>query len=252
LFFFVSTTDPDLPNSWKMNRFFGGKQSFQGHVYPELETLETKEQMEAFGKKKLEQLKSLVSDGGWTPVEFAAPGGYDVKVHSKPTSDSLLNTQLGDAILPAPAHEVLKIAFSTNAEELKAWDVDLLTVKVLQELSPNAKLYISTHVTPFPINTREFVALRFQHIDPDGTCYCWGASLNRLDVPETSGNVRGVIDVSGWIIEPIKENPNTCRCRRIFRIDPKGLIPVFIVNSYKAKAGHFMVTLNNHLLKNKN
>src|SRR5438045_1477103 len=45
----------------------------------------------------------------------------------------------------------------------------------------------------------------------------------------------------GWKISPIAGNPNACFQYRIVQLDPKGWIPVQIVNLFKNKAGESLV-----------
>jgi len=85
--------------------------------------------------------------------------------------------------------------------------------------------------------------------NPDGTFFVWGTSINRNDTPQTSGYVRGVITVSGWVIEPVAGDANASQVTRLFRIDPKGNIPTFAVNMFKTKAGLGLLAVRNFLSK---
>jgi len=226
-----------------------GKPKQEG-FYSELETPVTKEDYEKLSQKKLDEFLKLIAEPGWDPVSFNETGNEDIKVFAKVSADSHIHSQQASAILNASPQVVLEMAFCTDYSIVKQFDQDLLSSKVIEKLNENTVCYLSSHYCPFPISTREFVALRFKKIADNGVCYCWGTSINRLETPQTSGHVRGIISVSGWIIEPIKDKPNSCRVRRMFRIDPKGSIPAMVVNMYRTKAGTQLVAVRNYL-KNK-
>jgi len=213
-------------------------------VYPECESPITHEEIQALGEKKFQEFISLCDGPGWTKVNFSVA---DIQVFTKSTSDSNLYSQKAIGELSGSPFSIAEKAFCTDDSIVKKFDRDIKQIKVLKVESQDIVLYQSQHTTPFPVTHREFVAFRFRKITSDGTYYVWGTSVNNKDVPQSSGHVRGVISVSGWILRPVEGNPNLTNCTRIFRIDPKGNIPTIVVNMYSTKSGNQLVEFRNYL-----
>jgi len=231
---------------------FGGSKG-EVVVYSELDTVEgsiNPADIAKIAEKKFDQLIALIKESGWDDVPFTESGHTDIKVLCKVgTGPDGVQCQQAIGKLSAPPKKVFEMAFSTEHSEVKRYDPDTLSIKVVHEVSSDIKIYQSTHSTPFPVTSREFLALRCRKVASDGTCYVWGASINRKDILQLSGHVRGVIAVSGWIIEPVKDDPNSSMVRRVFKVDPKGSIPTMVVNMFKTKAGLQLVAIRKYLKK---
>lgn len=94
-------------------------------------------------------------------------------------------------------------------------------------------------------------------MDADGSRRTVNTSINHKDFPATQ-YVRGVIHLSGYVLRPIEGRvlcdglpvlplpalltldsagkPDECTIQRVTKIDPKGSIPLWVVNMFKGKA----------------
>ena len=51
-------------------------------------------------------------------------------------------------------------------------------------------------------NSHDFVVIRTERIDPDGTCLVLSRSIVHQDVPERKGCTRSEVDIAGFCIKP--------------------------------------------------
>jgi len=223
---------------------FGFGKKDEAVSYPECETPSSASDVQKLADKKLDALQALIKESGWTNIDF--PEASDIKVASKLTGE--IHAQMAQGKINAPPKRVAEVAWTTDHSEIKKFDSEISAIKVVQEYSPDLKVYLSVHPLPFPLASREFLAIRSKRVNPDGSIFVWGCSINRSDVPQASGNVRGVISVSGWIIEPA-DNGNSSTVTRLFRVDPKGNIPTFAINMFKTKAGLGLNAVRNFIKK---
>lgn len=123
----------------------------------------------------------------------------------------------------------------TTEEQMKKSDDEILAWGLEKEISNDLQIVYSAHHAPFPVSSRELVYLRHSMTLEDGTFVVSATSINVPDMPVREKRVRAAIHSSGWVIEPIDEN--SCRAIRVLQLDPKGSIPMAIVNGYKKKTG---------------
>jgi len=226
-----------------LSSLFGTKN--QVPLYPELPTPTSKLEYEALAARKFDELIALISQPGWEEVEFDEGEHDPIHVWGRQDLGTPFHAQMAYAMLPISPEELLEMAYHANSKT-REWDLDLTSITDIEVLSPDLKCYLSTHHTPYPLSHREFLAIRCRKVVND-RFYCWGTSVNRADTMEKYQHVRGVISFSGWILDRIKDKPNACMCRRVFRIDPKGFIPAWVVNLYRTKSGAQLVALRDYL-----
>src|SRR5687768_9548741 len=85
----------------------------------------------------------------------------------------------------------------------------------------------------------------------DGTLVSYGTSINHKACKSNAGIVRAVAKVSAMLLKPIPGTDNAlsyrivdfvpgeknkCYCIRMVQMDPKGMIPGWVVNAGKKKA----------------
>jgi len=223
-------------------------------VYPECPSPTTKEEYIAVSEIKLNELKDLVSDKGWNPVPFSEGDenpNSDIRLYDKESPDQPLNCVKVSGLLPASPKEILDLCRTTDVTVINSWDQDLLSISCAEEITENIMLIYSTYRAVYPVWNREFVAVRSWREEEDGTCYSWGTSINHPRFPEPKEYVRGVILVSGWIIQPVPGEPNKSFCTRLVRLDTKGYIPAWILNLFKNKSGLTLVAIRNYVTSQK-
>eukprot|EP01101_Sappina_pedata_P009045 TRINITY_DN5149_c0_g1_i1.p1 TRINITY_DN5149_c0_g1~~TRINITY_DN5149_c0_g1_i1.p1 ORF type:complete len:250 (-),score=120.33 TRINITY_DN5149_c0_g1_i1:82-774(-) len=217
--------------------------------YPEVTNYTNAAGVVELAEKKLTEFIALLDGEGWNNIVFKETGHTDIIVNARIVPGESIQCQQAQGRLEASPQRMYDMAFSTDFTAIKPYDADILSINVLEEVNSDIRIYQSTHQTPTLVTSREFVALRCRKI-VNGTMYVWGTSIQKPDVAQKSGHVRGVIAVSGWEIKPIVGEPNACMVRRVFQIDPKGSIPTIAINLFKTKAGLQLVAIRNYLKKN--
>jgi len=219
-------------------------------VYPECPSPTTKEDYIALSEQKLKELKELVSSEDWNPIPFTEGDENttsDIRLWDKETPDQPINCVKVSGTVPASPKEVLELCRTTDISIINKWDSDLLTMTSVEDIAENIKLIHSTYRAIYPVWPREFVAIRSWVEESNGVCYSWGTSINHSRFPEPKDHVRGVLLVSGWIIEPVPGEPGKSVCTRLVRLDPKGYIPSWILNIFKNKSGLILIAIRNYL-----
>jgi hypothetical protein len=87
---------------------------------------------------------------------------------------------------------------------------------------------------PLLVQRRDFEFIAAEHTLPDGTAVLKAMSpqIGRVRSP-VHGFVRGVIEVSGFVAEPVGKNQ--CRVTYVALVDPMGLVPPPVVNAVVGK-----------------
>jgi hypothetical protein len=213
-------------------------------ILPELASPETPDEYRELIKSKLDLLKQLTTAQDWNDIGFKpAPGHESVKVWDKvvPNSNAHLVRTVAD--MPCSPQALFNNLTCANVPELNRWDPDLDSVRIVDTFEENHKLevIIQRYRAPFPVSNRAFLCARGVEIEEDGTIWLVAVGINRKDFPEEPGFVRGALIFAGWKISPVEGNPNACFQDRIVQLDPKGWIPITVVNLFKNKAGESLV-----------
>eukprot|EP01119_Soliformovum_irregulare_P014823 TRINITY_DN408_c0_g1_i9.p1 TRINITY_DN408_c0_g1~~TRINITY_DN408_c0_g1_i9.p1 ORF type:complete len:503 (+),score=108.84 TRINITY_DN408_c0_g1_i9:65-1573(+) len=99
---------------------------------------------------------------------------------------------------------------------------EIVSVKYLDEISPQLVIKQSVHDAHWPTAQRELVCLRFHELMPDDQFAIVAMkSVARDDVPVTKGCVRASVEV-GWIARPIADKKDMCRLTMVQCIDMGG------------------------------
>jgi len=114
------------------------------------------------------------------------------------------------------------------------WDPTFLRGSYKLEVTQDTRLVTNEYSAPWPVSNRDFVSLGSEALRPDGTFVTGLHSVEREDLPEQSGFVRGVLHNSGFVLRPgIDENGNPLTdVYYIATVDPKGWIPTMVVNIF--------------------
>jgi len=179
--------------------------------------------------KKVAEFEELASSNeGYNQLESGEP---EVSLYDKPSVGSSFDTIKVIATLPISAQEAFD--FFRDESKAKSWDADLLESVPHEKIDEDTTIYYLLYNTPFPITKREFVVVRHHKKYSDGSFLIANFSINHPSFKENSNAVRGATIISGWSLKP--DNGQT-RVTRITRLDPKGSIPAWVVNSFKGKA----------------
>eukprot|EP01103_Thecamoeba_quadrilineata_P005016 TRINITY_DN14871_c0_g1_i1.p1 TRINITY_DN14871_c0_g1~~TRINITY_DN14871_c0_g1_i1.p1 ORF type:complete len:249 (-),score=49.08 TRINITY_DN14871_c0_g1_i1:131-838(-) len=210
---------------------------------PELPSPKTPEEYNHLIEEKGELMYSIIEDPRWTKIDFLEDDGSvsDVELSDLVFENNPLTFVRTRITYKISAERIFKLVQSKELEEIKLFDKDMTSMRILEDVSENLVVLFTTYEAPFPVATREFLVLRGGKKDAKGNYVSINTSIQYQDVPEEAGNVRGVLNVGGWIITPL--DADSCRCTRVAQVDPKGWIPPFVVNLFKQKAAEGMVDI---------
>lgn len=213
-------------------------------VLPELPSPQTPEDYVSLIKERTNLFKSLLEAQDWNDIGFFDAAHTDVKVWDKVIADSNVHLVRSSARMPCSPERLLKNLYCADVAELKRWDPDLNSTTVVEQMGEKGELQViyQTYNAPFPVTNRSFLCVRGVEREENGTIWLVALGINRKDFPEVPGFVRGAVILAGWKITPIEGEVEACFQDRIVQLDPKGLIPLMIVNLFKKKAGESLVT----------
>jgi START domain len=209
--------------------------------------------------KSADELKQLLDDAtaellgyykeeqGWSAVEH--DHGATVSLAEREVSNCDVHLIKASCIVEASSGDKLCARLSIQeVDALKKFDEDLLALRLIESFGNGAdelgygaiQVTLRSYNAPFPVTNREFVTARTtRKIQPEGgggtLWLAVGRSINRDDVPETPGFVRGKVVISGFVIEQLDDGASF-RLTRFALIDPCGAIPSMVVNAFKKKA----------------
>lgn len=216
------------------------------YISPDVPTPVTKEEFQQLAEKKLAEFLALLDiNNGWSLVDFSSEAHPDLRLWEKIVDESAIHCVRASLTMPFPPHVVRASLASRDVNEIKQWDPDCLEIKV-QEIDTNLEVMVQTFWAPFPLQNREFLVIRYFSTTPseDGEIInVVGCSINWKSFPLSDSMVRAILPVGGWQITPIRGNENQCLVSRVLQVNPKGLIPAFIVNMFKHKAALAMASL---------
>jgi len=222
-----------------------GAQPIVPLAYPELPSPSNREEYEKEYALKKELFESLLKETDWRDIGFIDDEHPEVKVWDKILTDSNVHMVRASSPMPCPPHALANNLRCGNVPELKRWDPDLETTKVVEvihrEENHELDIVYQTYNAPFPIANRSFLCLRKYEKLPDGTIIIIAFGFNHNEFTEPTSLVRGALILAGWKISPVEGDPNSCFQDRVVQLDPKGLIPLMIVNLFKNKAGQSLV-----------
>jgi len=231
--------------------FFGGSKSGGDMFYPELETPSTDADFETLAQKKSVELDNyLKSNDGWAKVNFQDAGDIELYELTGAHHPTIKVT----ATLPTTPKGFIDLVRSMDVAHCKTWDVNLKSAAVHKVVKEGPPYFIdichTTHNTPMPVTNREIVYMRAYRVDPDGTHYQVQTSINSKDFPNDSSYVRGVAIITGYVAHPHGDG-TSCKVVRLSCLDPKGSIPGFIQDKFKANAGNMLANMRTYLEKQK-
>lgn len=210
----------------------GGPAKGEQVMLPECPTPDTQEEYIEVASATLEKVKRLLNSSGWTEVPFE---NDFVKLFEKPDPTGgpipLIKTQ---AEMPCSARELYDLVNNASVEERKAWEKSLLSAELIETITEDIKVVRTTHAAPFPVTTRELVAIKCAAVEGE-VYYSYGTSINRSDCTADPSLVRAVA-LFGFAFRPKPGQSNCCLCEEVVKLDPKGNIPSFAINLGKKKA----------------
>jgi len=134
----------------------------------------------------------------------------------------------GVGVVPAPP-KLLEDAIRVQ-ENMKLIDPMCKETKVIKTYDADHHIYWASFKLPPMISDRDFCWWCLDANLPDGTYVSTGKSMVTKDCEGTPKHVRGEIRASGYIVQPIKDDPKSSRVTYVVQTDPRGWLPTRVVN----------------------
>jgi len=142
----------------------------------------------------------------------------------------------GVGVVPA-APKLLEDAIRVP-ENMKLIDPMCKDTKTIKTYDRDHHVYWASFKLPPLISDRDFVWWSLDINLPDGTFITTGKSIATKDCEKTSWHVRGEIRASGYVVQPVKDDPNSSKVTYVVQTDPRGWLPTKVVN-YVARSQAF-------------
>jgi len=153
----------------------------------------------------------------------------DVDIFVRPDPNSPIQQTKGIGIINAPVG-VAAFLSALDWDVRKKWDTQAEHNKVLEIIDPFTDICMSSFTAPWPVSSRDFVAVSRVEYLTGGGMWTWCTSVAHKDGAERSGYVRGTFYFSAMYFEPVDNNKKS-KCTYILASNPGGSLPTFLVNS---------------------
>jgi hypothetical protein len=177
------------------------------------------------GQKVLALTKKYLSQYDWTHV-YTNDNGTSLK--KKVFKHTPFPCFISEATINKPFEELVKRKWLVNELVVKNDDPEIKSWYIVDS-GDEWKVCHQINNCPWPIWSRELVFAQVKIVDGT-TVWLVAFSVDRSDVKiDQNNNVKAVILMSVWSFTPISKNQT--KVQRIVHVDPKGLIPAFLVDS---------------------
>lgn len=150
----------------------------------------------------------------------------DIRVYSATVSGSEI-IKVKTEVLIAASMETIRLILD-NAHQRHQWVPHLDHSKVLQQPSNSERLEYSRFIAPWPASDRDFVyRIQMQKKSDKQLVFQMRSEVNQL-MPEQTGIVRAELVESTYTMTAL--SPEQTQVELIFHADPKGWLPVWIIN----------------------
>eukprot|EP01116_Phalansterium_solitarium_P016555 TRINITY_DN3865_c0_g1_i1.p2 TRINITY_DN3865_c0_g1~~TRINITY_DN3865_c0_g1_i1.p2 ORF type:complete len:272 (-),score=80.66 TRINITY_DN3865_c0_g1_i1:296-1006(-) len=221
-------------------------------IYPELPSPKTNEDYKKVIAEAREKVLSLHSSTGseWVSVDTTLlPDNHGVTINSKNDGTSAIECIRAVKLIHASPKAVFELVSTHDIASRRTWDPELLDFKFIKAEEDGVGVVYAVHNAPFPVTKRDFILAITHSQEPSGTYLAFSTSINYAGVNQDTNYVRGALYVSAWVIEAVEGKPDEALVTRIIQVDPKGMIPAFVVNANKSNPGKVLVQIENLLAK---
>lgn len=167
-----------------------------------------------------------------------------VKIYKRTKEGSSISMGKGVKVVEGNAKQLASRFFELKAPgKLSEWDETFILYETFDTLleDPSFQLTVDymTSKLPWPVWGRDFVLLNANKVEPNRVVQIQTSCLHP-DRPERPKEfVRGDISLSAFIFEPADSLPLASSSRtkitRILHVEPKGLLPGWIINTQTTK-----------------
>jgi len=171
------------------------------------------------------------------------------EVFSMKTDDSPVITIKSEGIVDAPMEEVAEF-FSDFQKFTPVVDITYKDGKKLAIIGDGQAIDYASFKAPPLVANRDLLLHTFATKLENGVGISLAQSIERPEVPDRSGFVRAVLNSSGYLYRPASD-PSKTFLQYILNIDPKGSIPVIVVNATAADQGENILRAQKHFSSKK-
>jgi len=162
--------------------------------------------------------------------------------------------------VPETPKRLFNFLSSLDGDKKKYFDENLKEFTVVERISPNVEIHRLIYSAPFPVQSREFLLLNVKteeadvnmtnntnnhtnHTNTNKIYYLFSFSIPHKDYPEVEDYIRGDVKVNALLLYPSKDHPGYTYMVKVTQVDPKGMIPDWLVNVTNDKTADFIFVL---------
>lgn len=198
---------------------------------------------EEFKKTVVPKFIETVDGDGWVHIKDVD----DIKCSFKRSDESPFVLVKGDGIVNASLDAVLE--FCSDPNNLYITDPMLIEVDIIEELEKDFKIVHFMAKMPPAVSNRDFVWQEFDGMwqeESPRVAVSVVRSVEHEKVPPKQGFVRGELVSSGFLLREVVGDPSKARVTYMIHVDPKGWLPVFLVNMLAGDQAMNVVRLKKH------
>ncbi|CDW89743.1 start domain containing protein [Stylonychia lemnae] len=158
------------------------------------------------------------------------------------TSESGLKCMKAQAIIERKASDIIKVIGDTKYRN--DYDPVYDHSNFLEKVAHQTFIVYQKTKKVAVVSSRDFIFVLHLNKMPDGTIYALVFSIDRDDLhPPEKNSVRGWLQLGGWKLQPMAEDPSKTLCTYQTEIDMKGSIPGFVMTQANKDIGYQIVKL---------
>src|SRR5262249_19036739 len=109
----------------------------------------------------------------------APPDAKDILMWVRPTPDCPIDSVKATVELPCSVEDALQLAQSVNADLVRLWDPDLVTLQVHKRIDEDLYIALSSYSLPWPLYPRRFLTAQRVMVRPSITSKSESIALDR-------------------------------------------------------------------------
>jgi len=217
-------------------------------VYEELDTVKDESDLPQLAEAVINKVLDAESAIDWQVISYEDTGFdglSDIELWERDLEGTPVRAGKASGTLPIAPKTIFEKIWEFDVEWMKTIDSNLATYTKILQVGSDVQLVRSRMFAPMPLSHREFVAVRTRKTINDNVYIIASVSVNYPsgDKDSDPSCVRGVAHLNGFIFRPVEGNPNQTKLTRIVQVDPKGSVPLFVVDMMKRKAAEFVAKL---------
>lgn len=180
-----------------------------------------------------DQLLEHMNSGGWEEL------GEDNEVYTqRKGTDTGIFLVKSQGFIPATPSAIVDYIWDNSKKS--QWDDMLEETTILNYFSDELKILREQFWAPWPLSHREFIFIVKRYNEANGVLLT--AKSVEVEAPVPDGIVRGELMISGWFLEPVEGGS---QATYLINADPKGLIPLFVINLLSKRQGQNIYRIRN-------